>query len=120
MGKRIEPLLYRLHFYQEGKRITLHAKHIIINEAMPGFVGVEELVFDDSAAGIINSTDEKLKAEFRDVKSFYIACHDMIRIDEVNAKGESKITETPKEQGSNIIKPPAFGRILTPHFPGQD
>ena len=120
MGKRIEPILYRLHFYQEGKRITLYAKHIIINEAMPGFVGVEELVFDDSAAGIINSADEKLKSEFSDVKSFYIWYHDIIRIDEVTHAKEANIAETPKEQGSNIIRPPAFGRILTPHFPGQD
>lgn len=120
MSKKTEPTLFRLHFYQNGKPITLHAKHIIINEALMGFIGVEKLVFRDGETDTINLAEEKLKAEFSDVQSFYISYQDVIRIDSVKARGASKMLAAKEERGDNILCPPAFGRILTPQFPRED
>jgi len=46
-------------------------------------VEVEELVFGEKSAVVVDPAEERLKAEFAGVKRSYIPMHAIIRIDEV-------------------------------------
>ncbi len=71
---------------------------------MFGFLEVEELVFKETDAVIVNPEEEKLKTEFKDVICTYIPLHAVLRIDEVKVEGVAKAIPTPKE-GSNVLRP---------------
>jgi hypothetical protein len=60
---------------------------------MFGFLEVEEFVFGETTALVVDPSEEKLKTEFSDVKRTYIPMHSVLRIDEVNKEGVGKITE---------------------------
>ena len=58
-----------------------------------GFVVLEDLVFDNNTSLVVDPSEEKLKTEFDGVKQTIIPMHSVIRIDEVEKKGTSKIAD---------------------------
>ena len=58
---------------------------------MMAFVELSDLIFDTKSDMLIDPSEEKIKAEFGDVKSTYIPVHAIIRIDEVEKTGPNKI-----------------------------
>ena len=70
---------------------------------MFGFVEVEELVFGERSSVVVDPTEEKIKAEFDNVRRTYLPMHSIIRIDEVEKQGVSKIS---KLEGSNVAQFP--------------
>ena len=48
---------------------------------MFGFVEVEEIVFGERSAVLVDPSEERLKTEFANVKRTYIPMHTIIRID---------------------------------------
>jgi hypothetical protein len=56
-----------------------------------GFIEVEELVFGERTTVVVDPTEEKIKAEFNEVKRTYLPMHSVLRIDEVKKQGVSKI-----------------------------
>jgi len=73
--------VFHIHFYQDDRKLTLVARQIVINDALPSFVGIEEIVFEGNKGGVINPTHDSLKKEFGDVKSLYLSYQQIIRID---------------------------------------
>ncbi len=67
--------------------------------SMFGFVMIEELVFGERSTLVVDPSEEKIKAEFENVKRSYIPLHAIIRIDEVDKSGVSKITSA---KGDNV------------------
>jgi hypothetical protein len=61
----------------------------------------------------VDPTEEKLKTEFANVKRTYIPMHSIIRIDEVDKQGKSRIS---KFEGGNVAQFPM--PMYTP--PGDD
>ena len=55
------------------------------------FVELSDLIFNNKTDVVIDPSEEKIKAEFGDVKSTYIPVHAIIRIDEVEKTGPNKI-----------------------------
>ena len=55
------------------------------------FVELSDLIFNNKTDVVIAPSEEKIKAEFGDVKSTYIPVHAIIRIDEVEKTGPNKI-----------------------------
>ena len=106
--------LYRVIFYQEDKRYDLYANHIVTGDDIIGFVGIADIIFNKDSGAIIDSVEEKLKAEFGDVRCCYIPCHNIVRIDEVNKSGKAAITDTEREEYSNVIRPHAFKNSIIP------
>ena len=94
-----EPL-FRVIFNQNSKIYEIYARSVT-DETMVGFVLVEELVFGEEGALVIDPSEEKLRQEFKDVESLYIPLHHIIRIDEVAEEGTPKIREGNKD-GSNV------------------
>ena len=74
---------------------------------MFGFIVVEEIVFGERSAVVVDPSEENLKSEFKEVSRTYIPMHSVIRIDEVKKEGAAKITNI-SESGSNIAPFPVY------------
>lgn len=88
MAKR----LYRVQFLNQGKVYEIYARGVS-QGGLLGFVEVEELVFGERSSVVVDPSEEKLKNEFANVQRTHIPMHSVIRIDEVDRQGASKISE---------------------------
>ena len=90
--KMSTPPVYKIIFHNGKQIFEVFAKHIYQSD-MWGFVEIEELLFGERSAILVDPAEEKLKAEFSDVKRSYIPMQSIIRIDEVEKRGAAKISE---------------------------
>lgn len=99
--------LYRVSFHNQGKVYEIYAREVS-HGGMPGFVEVEKLVFGEKTGVVVDTSEEKLKAEFEGVERFYVPLHSVIRIDEVAKAGPARITTG--GGGNNVVPfPMAMG-----------
>ena len=105
--------LYKIIFMSQGQVYEIYARHVG-QGAMFGFVEVEQLVFGERTTVVVDPSEEKIKSEFADVRRTYLPMHSIIRIDEVDKQGESKIS---KVEGSNVAQFPM--PIYTPRDGGK-
>ncbi|MBL4819553.1 MAG: DUF1820 family protein [Gammaproteobacteria bacterium] len=94
MGKPSE--IYKVTFLNKGKVYEIFVQQVYQSE-LYGFIEVEEFVFDERSQVVVDPSEEKLKAEFHGVKRSFIPMQAIIRIDEVEKGGVSKISN-----GDNI------------------
>lgn len=100
--------VFRIQFRHQDQLIELYA-HGVGQSDMMAFIEVSELIFDNKTEVLIDPSEEKLKAEFTDVKSTYIPIHSIIRIDEVEKIGINKIRPLDKKDGpANTVSPFPF------------
>jgi hypothetical protein len=90
--------IYKVVFLNQGKIYEIYASSVS-QGAMFGFVEVENLVFGERSAVVVDPGEERLKSEFRGVKRTYIPLHAIVRIDEVSKEGVAKITDA---EGGNV------------------
>jgi len=91
--------LYKVTFLNQGQVYEVYAKRV--NQGgLLGFVEVEGLVFGQKTSVVVDPTEERLQREFAGVKRCYLPMHAVVRIDEVEKPGPSRITEAPK--GGNV------------------
>lgn len=84
---------YRIIFHSQEDIYEIYARSISESE-MFGFMEVEEFVFGETTALVIDPAEERLQLEFSDVKRTYIPMQNIIRIDEVKKEGVAKIKES--------------------------
>jgi len=84
--------IFRVVFVNQGKVYEIYARKVS-HGTMLGFVEIEELVFGERAGLVLDPSEERIKAEFEGVKRSYLPLHSVLRIDEVNKRGASKITQ---------------------------
>jgi len=84
--------IYRISFLNQGKIYELYAEAVYQSE-MYGFVVIEGMLFDRNQTVVIDPSEEKLKDEFTGVSRTLVPMHAVIRVDEVEKKGTSKIVE---------------------------
>lgn len=94
MGNSSE--IYKITFLNKGKVYEVFAKQVYQSD-LYGFVEVEDYMFDAKTQVVVDPSEEKLKAEFNGVKRSFIPIQAIIRIDEVEKSGVSKISN-----GDNI------------------
>lgn len=102
--------LYKVIFVNQGKVYEIYARSVGQGDLF-GFVAVEQLVFGERTTVVVDPSEERLKAEFETVKRTHIPMHAVIRIDEVEKQGASKISAI---DGSNVSPFPMY----TPGGPG--
>jgi len=94
--------IFRISFINQGKVYQLHAENVFQGE-LYGFIEITDLLFNEHTALVIDPAEEKLKAEFSEVNRIMVPLHAVIRIDEVNKRGDNKILEM--ESVPNNITP---------------
>ena len=94
--------LYRIAFMAQGQVYEIYAREVS-HGPLFGFVEVEQLVFGERSTVVVDPSEEKIKSEFEHVKRTYLPMHSIIRIDEVEKQGPSKIS---KLKGGNVAQFP--------------
>ena len=102
--------IFKVAFINHGKVYEVFAKKVRQGE-LYGFVEVEQLMFDRSSSLVVDPSEERLKDEFASVLRTLIPMHAIIRIDEVEKKGQSRIVDM--DQASKVT--PFPGPIYTPN-----
>lgn len=90
--------IFKVVFANQGKVYEIYARKVSYGSLF-GFVEVEELVFGERSAVVVDPSEERVKAEFEGVKRTYLPMHSVLRIDEVRKQGVSKISAA---EGSNV------------------
>jgi hypothetical protein len=89
---------YKVMFINEGKVYEIYARRVS-HGAMFGFVEVEGLLFGERATVVVDPSEERLRNEFAGVERTYIPMHAVLRIDEVEKRGVSKIHSVEDKEG---------------------
>ena len=94
--------IYKGVFMNQGKVYEIYAQNVS-HGALLGFVEVGKLIFDARSGVVVDPSEERIKGEFSGVTRTYLPMHSVLRIDEVDKQGVSKITDA---EGSNIAQFP--------------
>ncbi len=108
--------IYRIIFHNQDKVYEIYARNIYQGD-MFGFIEIEDILFGEKSSVVVDPVEEKLKSEFQNTARTYIPMHSVIRIDEVEKQGTSKITNT-SGKDSNVSYFPS--PIYTPGGDGGD
>jgi hypothetical protein len=109
MRERDRPL-FKVSFLSQGQVYEVYAKKVA-QGGLLGFVEVEGVVFGQKTTVVVDPSEERLKLEFEGVKRFYVPIHSVLRIDEVDKPGPSRISEAGKATNvaafpMPMLKPP--------------
>lgn len=88
--------IYKITFLNKGKVYEVFVKQVYQSD-LYGFIEIEDYVFDERSQVVVDPSEEKLKSEFAGVRRSFIPIQAIIRIDEVEKSGVSKISS-----GDNI------------------
>lgn len=94
--------IFKVVFVNQGKVYEIYARKVSHGNLF-GFIEVEELVFGERSAVVVDPSEERIKSEFEGVKRTYLPLHSVLRIDEVRKQGVSKISSY---EGSNVAQFP--------------
>ena len=103
--------IFKVVFASQGKVYEIYAKKVS-HGSLFGFVEVEELVFGERSAVVVDPGEERIKAEFEGVKRTYLPMHTVLRIDEVRKSGVSKVSTLESSNVTQFPSPPSA--IYTP------
>jgi hypothetical protein len=101
--------IFRVTFANQEAIYEIYASSVKESEIF-GFLEVEELVFGEQTALVVDPSEERLKIEFNGVKRTFIPMHSIYRIDEVTKQGTAKVKDNPGF-GSKVSPFPGTGKI---------
>jgi hypothetical protein len=105
--------LFRVTFINQERIYEIYAANI--GEAdLFGFIALEGLMFGETTSIVVDPGQERLKAEFSGVKTTFIPMHNILRIDEVEKEGVSKITNFGKEGNVSHFPAPIYTKPPEP------
>jgi len=99
--------LYKVTFLNQGQVYEIYARKVA-QGGLLGFVEVEGIVFGQKTTVVVDPGEERLKVEFEGVKRSYIPMHAVVRIDEVDKHGPSRISEVAKTSNVAAFPVPLF------------
>ena len=102
--------IYKVSFINHGKIYELYAESVDQSEIF-GFIEIDGLIFGETSTVLIDPGEEKLKTEFSGVSRTLVPVNAIIRIDEVEKQGQSKILDL--DASANITPFPS--PLCTPH-----
>lgn len=94
--------LYKITFHNHGKIYELYARHIG-SGTLWGFTEISELVFDTRDGVVVDPTEERLRDEFGDTRVLHLPMQSIVRIEEVEKKGQSAIRDA--ATGEKVVTP---------------
>jgi hypothetical protein len=112
VAKSTKKSTYRVIFHQQGQVVELYAHHVG-QGGIFGFIEVEDLVFGAKSQMVVDPGEESLRREFGGAKRVFVPLHAVVRIDEVDHEGPSRIRSTDVE--SAVVR--AFPMPIPPGGP---
>ena len=94
--------IYKVIFMNQGKVFEIYARSVS-HGTLFGFVEVEKLVFGTRSTVVVDPSEERIQSEFSGVTRTFLPMHSIVRIDEVEKQGTSKITTV---EGGNVAQFP--------------
>jgi hypothetical protein len=94
--------IFKVIFMNQGKVFEVYARSVS-HGSLFGFIEVEELVFGSRSTVVVDPSEERIQSEFSGVTRTYLPLHSIIRIDEVEKQGVSKVSNV---EGSNVAQFP--------------
>jgi hypothetical protein len=94
--------LYKVIFVSQGKVYEVYARSVTQGQLF-GFIEIEKLVFGERSSVVVDPSEERIRTEFAGVRRTYLPMHSVLRIDEVEKQGVSKITVA---EGGNVAQFP--------------
>lgn len=91
--------IYRVLFRNQDSVYELYARKVT-QGTLYAFVEVEDILFGERTQMLVDPSEERLKAEFAGVKRTYIPLQAVIRVDEVEKEGASKIIGVAGDKGN--------------------
>lgn len=102
--------IFKISFINQGKVYELYAEGVRQADIF-GFIEIEGLIFGETSSVVIDPAEERLKNEFSDVSRTLVPVQAIIRVDEVEKRGQSKILEL--DPHTNIAPFPS--PLITPN-----
>ncbi|WP_133130463.1 DUF1820 family protein [Legionella yabuuchiae] len=96
--------LYRITFSYLEAIYEIYARKICESD-MFGFLEVQDFVFGENSALVVDPSEERLKHEFHGVNRTFIPMHSIYRIDEVDKVGDVKVRDKGNEPGKVSMFP---------------
>ena len=94
--------LYKVTFLNAGRIYELYARKVAAG-TLWGFTEVAELVFDVHDGLVIDPTEERLRDEFGNTRVLHLPMQSIVRIEEVDKKGQSAIRDA--VTGEKVVTP---------------
>ncbi len=91
-----EKHIYKIVFVNRDQVYELYVKTLYQSD-MYGFIVVEDFVFGEKSAIVLDPSEDKIRNEFDGVKRSFIPMHEIIRIDQVSRRGVAKIVDAKTE-----------------------
>ena len=94
--------LYKVTFLNAGRIYELYAQRVSAS-ALWGFTEIADLVFDVNAGVVVDPTEERLRDEFGGTRALHLPMQSIVRIEEVEKKGQSAIRDA--ATGETVVTP---------------
>jgi len=94
--------LYRVTFLSHGKVYTLYANDVDSGRLW-GFIEVSGLLFDVHEGLLVDPSEERLREEFRHTQTLHLPIQAVLRVEEVEKKGQSAIRDA--NSGESVVTP---------------
>ena len=97
--------IFKIVFINQGNVVELYARQVGQGNLF-GFIEVEELVFGSRSEVVLDPSEESLRSEFGQAKRLYLPMHSVIRIEEVEHEGVSRMRaiKGEEEAGGSIVR----------------
>ena len=103
---------YKVIFHNRGQIYEIFATSVSQGGLM-GFIEIEGLLFGQTTQVVVDPSEERLRNEFQGVQRIYVPMHAVVRIDQVEKEGHSRISQR-SDSESNLMPFPAI------YKPGED
>ena len=90
--------LYRVIFSNGGQIYEVYARGLYQSD-LYGFIEIEDYVFGGRSNLVIDPQEDKLRTEFEGVTRSFLPLQNILRVDEVEKEGVSKVIEN---KGSSV------------------
>ena len=94
--------VYKVLFTSNGQLVELYARQVT-QGSLFGFIEIEDLIFGGRSQVVVDPGEESLRNEFGEAKRLFIPLHAVVRIDEVEREGTSRMRAAP--EGAGAVRP---------------
>ena len=94
--------LYKVTFLNHGRIYEIYAQRVS-SGSLWGFTEVADLVFDVHDGLVVDPTEERLREEFAGTRVLHLPMQRIVRIEEVEKKGQSAIRDA--ASGEKVVTP---------------